>query len=141
MQNSCATKKIVLQLLRSVAVCCSVLQCVAGSCSVLQQNSSVTKKSIAHAVSVPNDTQHVAKHCNTRKALGIPLQHTATHCNSLQHTATHCNTGKALGNSNDNTLQNTATPEKLWAFRCNTLQHTATHCNTLQYQESSAQFE
>jgi len=36
MQNSCATKKIVLQLLRSVAVCCSVLQCVAVCCRELQ---------------------------------------------------------------------------------------------------------
>ena len=56
--------------------------------------------------------QHTATHCNT-------LQHIATHCNTLQHTATHCNT-----------LQHTATAT---STHCNTLQHTATHCNTLQH--------
>ena len=46
-----------------------------------------------------------------------PLQHTATHCNTLQHTATHCNT-----------LQHTAT--HLSIADSYPLQHTATHCNT-----------
>ena len=32
----------------------------------------------------------------------MPLQHTATHCNTLQHTATHCNT-----------LQHTVTQKKI----------------------------
>jgi len=27
-----------------------------------------------------------------RKGGGVPLQRTATHCNTLQHTATHCST-------------------------------------------------
>ena len=60
--------------------------------------------------------QHTATHCNTLQTSATrcnTLQHTATHCNTLQHAATHCNT-----------LQHTAT-------HCNTLQHTATHCNTL----------
>ena len=56
-----------------------------------------------------------------------PLQHTATHCNTLQHTATH-----------RNTLQHTAT-------HCNTLEHRrvisiATHCNTLQHRCTSVLF-
>jgi len=41
----------------------------------------------------------------------VPLQHSATHCNTLQHTATQCNT-----------LHHSAT-------HCNTLHHTAPHCN------------
>jgi len=41
----------------------------------------------------------------------LPLQRTATHCNTSQHTATHCNT-----------LQHTAT-------HCTTLQHTAVRCS------------
>ena len=44
-----------------------------------------------------------------------PLQHTATHCNTLQRTATHCNT-----------LQHTAA-------HCSTLQHTATHRYSCKY--------
>jgi len=71
-----------------VALCCSVLQCVAVfSCSV-----SVLK------------TRQYRTHCNTlqRTATGVETvwvlntrhtrQHTATHDNTLQHTATHCNT-------------------------------------------------
>jgi len=34
---------------------------------------------------VNSPMQHTATHCNT-------LQHTATHCNTLQYTAIHCNT-------------------------------------------------
>ena len=51
--------------------------------------------------------------CAGSFALTRPLQHTATHCNTLQCTTPHCNA-----------LQHTAT-------LCNTLQHTATHCDTL----------
>ena len=68
-----------------------------------------------------NTLQHIIKHCSIlhpyfeetpdtcpRCRPLHPLNHTATHCNTLQHIATHCNT----------------------------LQHTATHCtrhrNTLQ---------
>jgi len=48
------------------ALCCSVLQGVAGCCSVLQC-------AVSWII------------CNT-------MQQTATHCNTLQHTATHYNT-------------------------------------------------
>ena len=34
---------------------------------------------------IPRPLQHTATHCNT-------LQHTATHCNTLQHTTTHYDT-------------------------------------------------
>ena len=64
-----------------------------------------------------------------------PLQHTATHCNTLQHTATHCIT-----------LRHTTTGDFIsirahrcgynmvlkCAESCNALQRTATHRNTLQ---------
>ena len=53
-----------------VVVCCRVLQCVAVCCRVLQ---------FQHCVHAPlrarSDRQRVC-HCN-------PLQHTATHCNTL----------------------------------------------------------
>ena len=71
--------------------------------------------------------QHTATHCNT-------LQHTVTHCNTLQHTVTHCNTLQHTA-THRNTLQHTATHRNTLqhtATHCNTLQHTATHCNTLQ---------
>jgi len=65
-----------------VAVCCSVLQCVAVfwqcnavHCSVL--------RSVLHCVAVRKVSP---PHCTS-------LQHTATHCNTPQHTATRCNAG------------------------------------------------
>ena len=60
--------------------------------------------------------QHAATHCNT-------LQHTATHCNTLQHTVTHCNTHAHVA-----PLMCCAT-----VTHCNMLQHTSTHCNILQH--------
>jgi len=54
---------------------------------------------------------------------GIPLQHTATHCNILQHTATHCNR-----------LHRTASllpKESLQHTASHCITPTATHCNTL----------
>ena len=44
-----------------------------------------------------------------------PLQHTATHCNTLQHTRL------------------VETVDRLHSKRLSPLQHTATHCNTLQH--------
>ena len=109
-----------------VAVCCSVLQCVAElvalCCSVLQcehdmmqQNTSDFVTPYTHSATHCNTRQHTATHCNTlqlytqlHRTLSHPthaLQQTATHCNTLQHTATHGST----------------------------LQHTATHYNTLQH--------
>jgi len=89
------------------ALRCSVLQCVAVCCSVLQALRCTSNQSSEPCeMAQYSHPQHTATHCN-------PLQHTAVHCNTLQYTATHCST-----------LQHTAT-------HCNTLQHTATHCNTL----------
>ena len=81
--------------------------------------------------------QHTATHCNTLQhisqmiesrhlwlTLCNTLQPTATHCNTLQHTSTRCNTLQHTA-KHCNTLQHTAT-------HCNTY-HTATHCNTLQH--------
>jgi len=90
----------------SRSACCSVLQCVAVCCSVLQ--------CVAVCCSVLHVTPNVASvEVNSNRT----LQHTTmqcSHCNIRQHCATHCNT-----------LHHTAS-------HCITLQHTATHCNTLQ---------
>ena len=123
-----------------VAVCCSVLQCVAihstpitlqhtaTHSDTLQQHCntlccSVTGN-VVQVASKPEYTlqlcilQHNATHCNTLQHTAtqcVTLQHTSTHCNTLQHTATHCNT-----------MQHTAT-------QCNTVQHSATQCITVQH--------
>jgi len=60
----CAQEECITQQ-PCVAVCFSVLQCVA-------------------ILMIP-ELEYV---CPIR----VPLQHTATHCNTLQHTVTHCNT-------------------------------------------------
>jgi len=80
-----------------IATHCNILQHPAIFCSIC--DTTLAYQMPTHA------------HCNTLRqtTTKCPLQHTATHCNTLQHTATHCNT-----------LQHTAT-------HCNTLQHTATH--------------
>jgi len=98
-------------VLQCVAVCCSVLQYVEGSRSVMQCVAvycSVLKLVYTTCVNTKN-----ALH-NVDRALCV-LQYMLQCCNSFAHcTATHLNT-----------LQHTAT-------HCNTLQHTATHCNALQ---------
>ena len=120
-------------MLQCVAVCCSVLQCVAA-CHVSHTHwHDVTvghiycNTSVSYVTAHSNTLQHTAPHCNLNT---ITLYHTATHCNTQQHTATHCNK-----------LQHTAT----WApWRCNTqdaltsiathlypmTSHTATRCHT-----------
>jgi len=63
------------------------------------------------------------------KPFFFPLQHTATHCNTLQHTATHCNTHPMhplMGFSAPCASEHTAT-------QCNVLQHTTAYCSTLQH--------
>ena len=71
-----------LQHMLCVAVCCSVLQCVA-----VTHERRVLEK--AEMKSECDTLQHAATRCNT-------LQHTATDCNRLQHTATLCNTSLVL---------------------------------------------
>jgi len=66
-------------VLQSVAVCCSVLQCVDCGTMIEWAGASAT-----HCNRCSGSLYHGAT-VNT-------LQHTATHCNTLQHTATHCNT-------------------------------------------------
>jgi len=135
-------------------VCCSVLECAALHCRVLQ--SVAQRKSPRHSISPIHCNMCVAVCCSVLQCVAvicedipfppstatctsmshvtsmkqpchISLQHTATHCNTLQHTATHCN-----AQSYHISLQHTAT-------HCTALQHTATHslntyhCNTLQH--------
>jgi len=121
-------------VLRRVAVCCSVVQCVAAAFvnffdewrSRASKNHAAPQYSTLLYTSTQFSTlQHAATHFNT-------LQHTATHCNTLQHTATHCITifwisgAGAHPRCSQAELQQTAT-------HCNTLQHAATHCNTLRH--------
>ena len=63
-----------------VHMCCSVLQCVAVCCSVLQHEN---RNPITRRRDVPRNLVKIC--CSV-------LQHAATRCNTLQHTATHCNT-------------------------------------------------
>jgi len=103
-------------VLQCVAVCCSVLQCVAAvRCSVLQcvaPDTSHVLQCVAVCCSVlqcgvvccsvlhliPRITLCVAHYsiCNTLQHVRLiicnTLQHTTPHCNTLQHTASHCNT-------------------------------------------------
>ena len=76
-----------------VAVCCSVLQCVAVY--TLQHTAT-------HCIGTRQNTCDVpvtaTRHCNalqhtcTSASLRRKVRVTATHCKTLQHTATHCNT-------------------------------------------------
>ena len=88
-----------------LAVCCSVLQCVAVYCSVLQCVAVCCSVLQSVAQFGHRHGPHTMPDSVFLCAWWVATQHTATHCNTLQHTATHCNT----------------------------LQHIATHCNTLQF--------
>jgi len=69
-------------LWQGVAICGSVLQCVAVCCSVKPSyRCASVKRSIGTHC---NALQRTVMHCNT-------LQHAATCCNMLQHAATCCN--------------------------------------------------
>ena len=144
-------------MLRCVAVCCSVLQCVVlcifphladnfefTHCNTLQH----TATRLQHTGQKPSAT-----HCNRLQRRGVGdsarghgvasvmrSQHTATHCSTLQHSDVLCNTLQCTA-----TQYNTPctvicaccgnahlTTLQLTASHCNSLQHTATHCNTLQ---------
>ena len=130
-----------------VAVCCSVLQCVAVK-SMTWVIRLDLRKSDSHCMSLrpllvfqkklysqrdgkvlglswqDQELYYVRNllHCNTLHTHCNTLQQTATHCNTQQHTATHCNT-----------LQDQELDHVRNLLRCNTLQHTVTHCNTLQH--------
>ena len=73
-------------MLQCVAVCCSVLQCVADTNNGMSAFFLMTYCStLQHTAAHCSTLQHTAAHCST-------LQHTATHCSTLQHTAAHCST-------------------------------------------------
>ena len=86
--------------------------------------------------------QHTATHCNTLQhtAIYCKLQHATEHCSTLWHTATHCNI-TLHPRCNALHLHCTRTGCTLVcrrfpissAIRCNILQHAATHCHTLQH--------
>jgi len=75
--------------------------------------------------------QHTATHFNSLRLAATrcdSLQHTAARCNTLQHAATHFNLLRLAATRGTGLEQGRAI-----ATHCNTLQHTATHCNTLQH--------
>jgi len=123
-------------VLQSVAVCCSVLQCVAV-CLVSSATFSrrPTRHSTTHAFIKASTMQHTSTHCKTPTFVNpnnAPIhtnppcntvQHAAIHSNSLQLTATHCNTAPH---------KRLACAQHI-AIHCNTLQRTVTHCNTLHH--------
>jgi len=150
--------------LQCVAVCCSVLQCVAVRGRVYVGYSTISSLNMLFKQHIQG--QHTATHCNTLQHTTEcnTLQHTATHCNTLQPTATHCNMlfkqhiqGAHCGvpyihsATHCNTLPHTAThcntllnarhynTLQHTATHCDTLQHTATHCNTLQHTHPTSQ--
>jgi len=72
-----------------VAVCCSVLQCVAVRRSVLQWDAVCCSET--QCVAVRRSVLQWDAVCCSETPFGchlLRLQHTATHCNTLQHTAT-----------------------------------------------------
>jgi len=85
-----------------VAVCCSVLQCVAVCCKVCSGLQRVAVGRRYWAL--------IWSYTNIQKIHGIALQHIATHCNTLQH----------------NTLQHKLQLAHTWHrwTHCNTLNHT-----------------
>ena len=119
-----------------VAVCCSVLQCVAVCCGVSRFTHTLARchcwthllqhicilcnrtqqHTATHSSTLQLEHHNAVSHCNT-------LQHTTTHCNTLQHTATHCNLSTM-------TLQHTRCPH----IYCNTsVSNDVTYCNTLSH--------
>ena len=111
-------------MVQCVAVCLSVLQCVA-----LTSLESLHDYPYIPAVKANLVDRHTATYCNT-------LQHTATHCNILQHLATPCNTQQHPA-THYNKLQHTATHCK-GANQKSSSPHTATHCNSLQHTASKS---
>ena len=128
-------------MLQCVAVCSSVLQCVALRCSVLTKEiitgwrrligchklqvifrkRATNFRALLRKMTNENKASYDSTPpCTRRISLKSPsilssLDLTATHCITLQHTASHCIT-----------LHHTAT-------HYNTLQHAVTHYNTLQH--------
>jgi len=111
--------------LQCVAVCCSVLQCVAvrehsGNVGLLRGNQSSLLPSCAASSrsggGILHNLQHSATHCNT-------VQHSTTHGNTRQHTATHCDN---CPRSVDSTVL-----QCFIAARCSVLQCVALCCSVL----------
>ena len=144
-------------------MCCSELQCVAVSCSVLQRVAmpctDISQKSRDRGIISGGFLRSTTPHIKKRLFGGIiyqnqpqeglkelcgnmcdaspspPIINSLVPCHLLQNTATRCNTLQHTA-THCNTLQHTAThcnTLQHTALHCNTLQHTALHCNTLQH--------
>ena len=93
LDDCCLPVAVCCSVLQCVAVCCSVLQCVAVCRSVLQCVASwIYTKLPSRLASLFLSLPHTE--CGGWAVFNVftTLQHAATHCNTLQHTATHCNT-------------------------------------------------
>jgi len=138
--STCSQPRV-RSVLQCVAVCCNVLQCVAGVKSEELYLSTIHMLTASYTLPPP-PRNHNATHCNTthcntlqRNAhahsilyapfpamLSRPLPRSATHCSTLQHnTRPYC-------------LVYAPFPAKI----LNTQQHTATNCNMLQHTATQA---
>ena len=102
----------------SVAVWCSVLQCVAVCCSVMQKSAHDTRHSLK-LTSLQFALQCVAVCCSV-------LQCVSVCCSVLQCVAEIGTRQVTFANANFSRLQQSTS-------HCSTVQHTAAHCNTLQH--------
>ena len=98
-------------------MCCSVLQCVAVCCGMLQFGCDAMT-----CVRVKTKCL-LCRNCNALQRTNAP-QRTATHCNALQRTATYCNALQRI-KMHCNALHHNCTTT------ATQLQHTATHCNVM----------
>ena len=103
-----------------VAVCCSEVQCVAASCSVLQQ----VAVCCSELQCVVLCSRCVFEHLLLRAVLRVRTLYIYTHRDISIHTHTRCAYEHA---------KYTYIIACNIATHCNTLQHTAMHCNTLQH--------
>jgi len=144
-------------VLQCVAVCCSVLQCVAEHRTflVMFPPLHILATLLPGMRCPPPVAAQKVDVCVQRLVGSYTLQHTTTHCNTLQHDTVRNILHPVAAQKVDvcvqrlagrYTLQHTATHCNTNAAKhaathwhtllhttthcCNTLQHTATHCNT-----------
>jgi len=110
--------------LQCVAVCCSVLECVAVRCN--------NRNLFILQAALPDwSSKYLGYWPRSRK--DNTLQHTATHCNALQHIHMCHATQEGLNGFVIFYILTWKLKGQHTVTHCNTLQCTATHYNTLQH--------
>ena len=105
--------------LQHTAMHCTALQCTALHCNAMHCTRMHCNRWLApYSRTTP---MHIYE---------VPLQHTATHCNTLQHTATHCKKLQHTLQQEARTLFTNYPHAHLTATHCNVPQRTATHTAT-----------